>query len=172
MKKILSLAAVLAVLTAALSGCSGTFDENTNSDSSEVEAVSVDETSYEESFDGFVKYMSDAGFIKGDGEELTASVIGAAKGKRFTVSAGMGKYCVELFVFEDTKSETASKTISDAQNGVFHLFETTESTTQNTAAAVSEDEKFLMLFTEIAANDNTAQMKEEAVEAVKTFGKE
>lgn len=170
MKKILLIIAVLTLSTAVFSGCSDTA--NTSSDSSDTSAVSVDESGYETTFDGFVKYMTDGGYIKGEGEELTASVIGAAQGKRFTVSSGMGKYSIELYEFEDQTSELAAKTLANAKNnGSFHLFETTESSTENTVATASEDGRFLMLFTELAANDNTAATKEAAIEAVKSFGK-
>lgn len=173
MKRVLSIIAVLTLVTVFFSGCSETADTASGSaDGSDISTVSVDESGYEDSFDGFVQYMTDGGYIKGNGVELTASVIGAAQGKRYTVSSGMGKYSVELYEYEDQTSEAASKTIANAKNsGTFNLFETTESSTENTVAAVTDDGRFLMLFTESSSNDSTAAAKEAAVEAVKAFGK-
>ena len=169
MKKILSIIAALTLAMTVLAGCSDTTDTASDSD---VSTVSVDESGYEDSFDGFVQYMKDGGYIKGDGVELTASAIGAAQGKRYTVSSGMGKYSVELYEYEDQTSELAAKTIENARSsGSFYLFETTESSTENTVAAVTDDGRFLMLFTELSANDSTSAAKEAAVEAVNAFGK-
>ena len=106
MKKILSLIVVCAVLAVMLVGCSnnsgGSATGNNGSaditaTNSSTDTQSVDASGYDDSFDGFVQYMTDGGHIKGDGTDLTASAIGAKQGKRFTVSAGTAKYFVELY---------------------------------------------------------------------------
>ena len=128
--------------------------------------------SYEKTFDGFVQYMTDNGFVSGEGEDLTAAAIGADTGKRFKVSSGVSKHTVELYEYTDQTSEAAVKTIANARaDGSFHLFESTENMTKDTLAAVSEDGRFLMLYTDSSENDGVTEAKQKAADAVKAFSK-
>ena len=179
MKKILSLIVVCAVSIVMLVGCSessggaasgnnGSADITATNSSSDTQ--SVDASGYEKSFEGFVQYMTEGGYIKGDGTDLTAAAIGAKQGKRYTISSGTSKYYVELYEYEDQTSDIAQRTIANAKGDhSFHLMDSTESATANTYAVVTEEGKFLMLFTDSSSNDAPSEKKESAAKAVESF---
>ena len=165
---------------AAVMLCSCTVDAGSENSAVSTESTQAGETltgdgtkspsGYDKSFDGFVQYMTDNGFVSGDGEELTASIIGASQGKRFTVSSPVSKHTIELYEIKDQTSAEAQRVINDARNdGSFHLFDSTETVTENTIAAVSEDGSFLMLYTDASDKSETDEQKQKAVEAVENF---
>ncbi len=175
---IIAAAAVAAVLFAGCTGDAGTSSGTTSAAGSDTssagETIAGDGTKsasgYDKTFDGFVSYMTDNGFVSGDGEELTAAAIGASAGKRFTISTPVSKHTVELYEFEDQTSDAAAKTIADARNdGSFHLFDSTENVTKYTLAVVTDDGRFLMLYTDSSESDGTNEQKEKAAEAVRNF---
>ena len=179
MKRIISLIAAIMLVCVMLTGC-----ESDGSASSDTSAVSSENgqtmtgdgakspSAYNKDFEGFVQYMKDNGFISGDGADLTAAAIGASKGQRFTISSPVSKHTVELYEYTDQTSDIAVKTITDARtDGSFHLFESTEYATQYTLAAVSEDGRFLMLYTDSSESGSKAEQKQAAAEAVYKFSK-
>lgn len=179
MRKLFSIIAVTLLAAAMLAGCSdgapNTTVSNTSSAASDTESVAQSETAdgkYADSFDGFVQYMTDNGFVSGDPVDTTASAIGAVQGKRFTMSSGTAKIYVELYEFPTSNlSDTASTTIENARNdGTFSIYNYT-SATQNTVAAVTDDGRFLMLYTDSSTSEDNITNREEAVKAVKSFGK-
>lgn len=184
MKKLLSVAVSAVLALTMLAGCdtgasqsqnptestSASTIKPTNEESTDTELILPE--NYEKTFDGFVQYMTDYNFISGEGTDLTASAIGAKLGKRYTVSSGASKFTVELYMYEDTTSELAVKTIENARkDGSFHLYDSTESATQYTLAAVSEDGRFLMLYTDPSENENNIAVKNAAADAVRQFSK-
>lgn len=121
----------------------------------------------------FANYMLENEFISGDSTETSASLIGASKGVRFTMSSGTSKYFVELYEYDLANiNNTASTTIANAKaDGSFTLFDNTTSATQNTIAAVSADGRFLMLYTDASTNENNVNRKNDAVAAVQNYNK-
>ena len=178
MKRIASILIVLALSALMLTGCSDTADETDNGGmgsaditaaNSDTDTTTVSPDDYEKTFEGFIQYMTDGKFIKGEGTDLTASAIGAKQGKRFVMS-GTSKYSVELYEYEDQTSEIAQKTIANARGDhSFHLMDSTESATANTYAAVTEDGRFLMLYTDGSTNNNPTDKKIFAYNAVVSF---
>lgn len=178
MKKVfLVTAAALAAITL-FAGCSQNVPNvpsAVSSAASDTESETVSKTAdgnYDYNLDGFVQYMTDKGFISGDAVDTTASAIGAEKGKRFTMTSGTSRYFVELYEYSDANlNDTAQKTIANAKkDGSFELFGSS-SGMENTTAAVTDDGRFLMLYTDSSTNaDNTAK-KDEAIKAVGNFGK-
>lgn len=180
MNKLISIIAAAAVAAALFTGCTGDAGTVSSQAASDTESVASGETlagdgtkspdGYEKTFDGFVQYMTDNEFVSGDGVELTAAAIGANVGKRFTVSSGVSKHTVELYEYTDQTSEAAVKTINNARaDGSFHLFESTETMTKNTLAVVTDDGRFLMLYTDASESDGVAEQKQAAADAVKAF---
>ena len=110
MNKFISIIAAASIVAVMLSGCTAdgaaapSAGDSTSSAASG-QTMTGDGTKsasdYEKTFDGFVQYMTDNGFISGEGEELTAAAIGAASGKRFTVSTPVSKHTIELYEYED-----------------------------------------------------------------------
>ncbi len=175
MKKVLSLMVIAALLAVIPVGCSNSSD-GTNGGSADITAVNTDTDTqavsadkYEKTFDGFVSYMTDNGFIKGDGTDLTASAIGAKQGKRF-VMTGTSKYTIELYEYDDQTSEIAQQTLANARGDhSFHLMESTESATANTYAVATDDGRFLMLYTDSSTNEEPTDRKIFASNAVVLF---
>lgn len=170
MKKLISAFMILAmVLSAAMfTGCND-ITNDTSTDTTAVSSENSEKSDKSDSgFEKFAAYMEEGGFIKGSGLELTASVIGAEYGERYTISSGGSKIYVELYEYEDTNSELALKVLSEAKNrGTFSLYN--DLSTENTAAAVTPDGKYLMLYTDSSTNANNVQIKNDAVEAVKNY---
>ena len=172
MKKLISafMIAAMVLSVAMFTGCND-ITNDTSSDTANVSSDSKESSdSADSGFNNFVLYMEEGGFIKGNGDELTASVIGAEYGKRYTASSGGSKIYVELYEYKDINSEIALKILSEAKNsGTFSLYKGLS--TENTVAAVSADGKYLMLYTDSSTNANNVQTKNDAVEAVKSYGK-
>ena len=172
MKKLISISviAVLVLSITVFAGCSETID-NTSSDTASVSSEKAESPDNADSgFEDFAAYMSDNGYIKGKGEEITASVIGANYGERYTISSNGSKIYVELYEYTDSESELAAKTLNEAKNsGTFTLYDGIS--TEHTVAAVSADGKYLMLYTDSSTSGSNVQTKNDAVEAVKSYGK-
>ena len=172
MKKILLFTVVAAVIAALtlLSGCNAMIND-TSADTVDATAdVSESPDAVDKGFKEFVNYMKESGFIKGKSEKITASTIGAAFGERYTVSSGTTKVYVELYEYKDTESDIAKKILNNAkENGTFSLYN--EIQTDKTAAAVSADGKYLMLYTDASNSGNSVQTKNDALAAVAEYGK-
>lgn len=170
MKKLISIAAIAAVVMslAMLTGCNYEADDS-STDTSTVSSDSVEnDASTNGGFENFAKYMEDGGYIKGKGEEMTASVIGAEYGERYTISSGGSRIYVELYEYKDTESDLAKRILGEAaEKGTFSLYNDIQ--TDGTAAAVSADGKYLMLYTDASTNGNNIQTKNDAVEAVTKY---
>lgn len=181
LKATIAAAALMAVL---LTGCFGSTTA-TDSSSASSDSASSGETlkgdgaktadGYDYTLDGFISYMKDNEIISGDGQELTASVIGAQKGQRFISGTNNSpKFTVELYEFaaDAESSDEAKKTIEDARkDGSFHLYDSTEDITKKTLAAVTDDGRFLMLYTDNIGNENSEKQQQSAAETVKKFKK-
>lgn len=172
MKKLFSVLAVVVLAAAMLAGCEETTtSEPAQTDSTVVSSeqaddiVSVDASKYEKSFDGFVEYLTDSGYIEGDGSELSADAIGAEKGLRYMMGSTTSRHYVEVYCFGDELSETAVSTIEMAQNeNKFALFGD-EAATQSTFAVATTDGKYLLLYT-AAPND---EVQEELKKTLSVF---
>lgn len=177
MNKFVSIIAATAAALVLLSGCEGDIAPTQTSsagDESQTQTMTGDGTKsadgYEKNLEGFIKYMTDNEFVSGEGTELTSAAIGASSGRRFTVSTPVSKHTIELYEYTDQTSDAAKKTIANARkDGSFHLFESTENVTQYTTAAVSEDGRFLMLYTDSSESGEKNEQRQAAVEAVKNF---
>ena len=91
MKKFISIIAAMLVAAAMLTGCtadggSASSAQSGTESASSGETMTGDGTKspsdYSKDFDGFVQYMTDNGFVSGEGTDLTAAAIGAETGKR------------------------------------------------------------------------------------------
>jgi len=172
MKKIFIIAASCLLTVCMLAGCA---DNTAQTSSEEQETVITDNVggtdlpsldNYEDSFTDLIKYMTEAGIIKGDGTDINAESIGASQGKRFTMSSGPIKYYIELFEYEDTTTDKAKSVITNAKRDhSFTLFGNTESITQHTYAVASENGKYLILYSDTSSTDSAAQRQKNAQSA-------
>lgn len=174
MKKIFSIAVVLLLSAVIFAGCDTSAQTSSDVSSSDEASseTSLNSQDYSYDFEGFLQYMTDSEYIKGDGTELSASAIGASQGQRFTISSGTSKYYVELYEFDlENMNDTANSTVSNAKtDGTFNFYGDLAAT-QNTVAAVTDDGRFLMLYTDTSTSESNLATKQSAVEAVQNFGK-
>lgn len=172
MKKIFLFTVLIAVIAALtlLTGCNAMINDTSADTVDATEDAAESPDSADKGFEKFVKYMEDGGYIKGKSEKLSASFIGAAYGERYTISSGTSKIYVELYEYNDTESDLARSILGAAKaNGTFSLYN--EIQTDKTAAAVSADGKYLMLYTDSSTSGNSVQTKNDALAAVAEYGK-
>ena len=175
MRKVLIIAVSCLLTLCMLSGCA----DNTQTPSEEQETVITDNAggtdlpsldNYEDSFLDLITYMTEAGIIKGEGTDLTANAIGAKQGKRFTMSVGPSKYYIELYEYTDQTTDKAKSVIENARNDhSFSLFDITESVTQNTYAVVSDNGKYLLLYSDTSTSDSAVQRQRNAESAMRNY---
>ncbi|MBQ2152458.1 MAG: hypothetical protein II440_03325, partial [Clostridia bacterium] len=73
---------------------------------------------------------------------------------------------IELFEYEDPTTDKAKSVITNAKRDhTFMLFGNTESITQHTYAVVSENGKYLLLYSDTSTSDSAAQRQKNAESA-------
>ena len=128
----------------------------------------VSDTDYKDNYEGLRDYMKAYGFIKTDNKdnitEMKAELIGAEKGYKYTD----GDTRVELYSFNLSKENaTRDKVISSVkEKGTFTLYST------EVTAYLSDNGKYLMVYSNAAADDKNSdayKTKEKAIKAFKAF---
>lgn len=137
---------VLILIFALFSACGVTGWDGSESSAQEDSAPSsiVNENVTDESFDdnlsGLVAYLTEAGVITGNTENMQAGIIGATNGVRFNAK----EYSIELYEYDlSNLNEAAQTTLASVrEKGSFELlgFEA--------KAMLSDSGKYLMVFNE------------------------
>ncbi|MEE3427956.1 MAG: hypothetical protein VZQ55_03145 [Ruminococcus sp.] len=179
MKKILISAVAVLVIAMSFASCydpyagikdkskiPATTGETTAKASTEAaKEKTLSDSKYKDSYEGLRDYMKDSGYIKTDDKnaitKMKADLIGAETGYKYTD----GNKRVELYAFNLGKnSDTRDKVIkSVTDKGTFTLY------SETIPAYLSDNGKYLMVYTDPAANNtNSAEYKNKA-KAVKDF---
>ena len=175
MKKllILFLAALVAVSSAGCFG-SGTAKNKKTIDIVEPDKVNLDD--YENTFDGLVNYFKKIGYIlcKENGNsaatetDLNAEVINAKQGKRFQFSYNSStstNVTVELYELYTGENATPSDAVEQIKkNGKFDVLGIDEF-----EAYLSNNEKYIMIYTDTKDSDENKTRKESAIKLFKDF---
>lgn len=147
---------------------STTSAENATTKATEAKAKKVSDSKYSDTYEGLRDYMKAWGYIKTDDQnnilKMQADKIGAEKGYKYTD----GDTRVELYSFNFTKdNSTRDKVIESVKNnGTFVLYGET------IPAYLSDNGKYLMVYSNAAANDKNSdayKTKQNAVKAFKSF---
>lgn len=137
-------------------------DEQGNTQATEAEKISQE--NYSKNLKGLAEYFNDLGYIEndeGNTTEMQYKLIGAKAGNRYV----KGTASVELYEF-DTKNlnDTAKAVIESVKNeGKFTLYD------KETEAYLSDNEKYLMIYTDSAADDKASDAYKTKQAAIKDF---
>lgn len=175
MKKIL-LIVLAAVLTLGSAGCMGAGGNSVPgvsiNDAPDPETVKA--LSYDASLKGLEAYLTDLCYLPKDMEptEMMSNVIGAKEGHRFNITVERSAVTVELYEYDpDSLNEEGKRVIAEVQkNGKFYVFED-KSLKNNQAfeAALSNNGKYLVIYSPSNSDDTQVQRKKDFVQAVRTF---
>lgn len=179
MKKIIAVLAAIMMFASVATACGVSDPLNTTEAPSteateEVTEPQVDKADYEDTFEDLCRYMTDMTYVSGEPKEMTAELIGAEEGKKYSFNYGGGTVTVELYWFDTEKlNETAEKTISDVkETGKFKIGNLPE-----TEAILSDNGKYLMVYRDTAydaanpENQNTIR-HDDVIKEFKSFGKQ
>ncbi len=133
----------------------------------ETKKKKVSDKKYDDNLNGLRDFMKDSGYIKVEDNNVTkmqADLIGAKKGNKYVD----GDIRVELYEYDLKKAdETRDKTIESVKkDGTFTLYGET------IPAYLSDSGKYLMVYTNPAANDKKSdayKTKQNAIKAFKGF---
>lgn len=133
----------------------------------ETKKKKVSDKKYEDNLKGLRDFMKDSGYIKVEDNNVTkmqAKLIGAKKGYKYVD----GDIRVELYEFNlNGENKERDKTIESVKkDGTFTLYDET------IPAYLSDSGKYLMIYTNPAANDKNSdayKIKQNAVKAFKGF---
>ncbi len=175
MKKIIPLIMISILIISVFAGCgydpltSGSSvtattatDDKGNTQATEAQKVSKE--NYSKDLKGLVEYFNDLGYIENEEEmvtEMQYKLIGAKAGNRYV----KGTANVELYEF-DTKNlnDTAKAVIESVKNkGKFTLYD------KEVEAYLSDNEKYLMVYTDSAAEDKASDAYKTKQAAIKDF---
>lgn len=183
MKKILITAIAAILITASFASCydpdagvrgkggeSATIAETTAGSTKETKPKKkvVSDKKYEDNFEGLRDFMKDSGYIKTDDKnnitKMQANLIGAEKGYKYAD----GDTRVELYSFNlKAENDTRDKVIESVKkDGSFTLY------SETIPAYLSDNGKYLMVYTNPAADDKNSdayKTKQNAIKAFKGF---
>lgn len=144
---------------------SGTTAESEENSSSSQAEISQDD--YADSLDGLCEYLTDSGIISGDPTEMEAQLIGAEAGKMYVHAFEGGQVTVELYGYDsENLNDVAKSTVNSVkQNGTFTLLGT------ETAAILSDNGKYLMIYKDIKSEEVNVAQKERAEKLFREFKK-
>lgn len=178
MKKIIAVLAAVMMFASVATACGVSDPLNTTEAPTTAEATEaptepqVDISDYNDTFEDLCRYMTDMTYVSGEPTEMTAELIGAKEGKKYSFNYGGGTVTAEFYVFDiDNLDETGEKTISDVkENGKFKIGNLPE-----TEAVLSDNGKYLMVYRDTAYDaskpdsQNTIRYNK-VMEAFKSFG--
>ncbi len=177
MKKII--VAVLGLLTAAsLTGCMGTGTQLEKVSTAEApDANSVKASDYKNNLEGLEKYLTALNYIpqKAEATKMMYKVIGAKDGDRYNFSVNNSVVTVELYEYDpDTLGEDGKRVIDEVKkNGEFYVFDKSSKMDENVPypAVLSDNSKYLVLYTDSSGDLDNVQRKADFQMAVKEFYK-
>lgn len=169
-KRILAALAAAAAALSLLSACGeGVVDPNATSNQSAVsEAVSsaLQESDVEDSLSGLESYMLSQGYISGAAAQMNGSLIGALEeGHRYVANGVTAEfYQYDLENLSDTANAVRA---SVEENGTFEIVGQTIS-----GVYLSDSGKYLMIYQNSAADEESQAKTQAAIEAFQSFKSE
>ncbi len=141
--------------------------QSTTAAAEEKKTKKISDKKYDDTFAGLRDFMKDSGYIKIEDNNVTkmqADLIGAEKGYKYTD----GDTRVELYAFKlKSENKTRDKVIKSVkEKGTFTLY------SEEIPAYLSDNGKYLMVYSNPASNDKNSdayKFKQKAVKAFKGF---
>lgn len=176
MKKIILLV-ICAVMTFSFAGCFGTGGtklESVQTDEAP-DAKEINADDYENNLKGLEEYFIALGYIpeKADATEMMYKVIGAVDGDRYNFTVNSSAVYVELYEYDpDNLGEEGQRVISEVKkDGKFYVFDNDGNDNIAYEATLSDNGKFLMIYTDNSTEEANVQRKADAQKALKSFHK-
>lgn len=139
--------------------------QSTTASETKAKAKKVNADKYKDNFEGLRDYMKACGYIKTNDEnnitKMQSKLIGAEKGYKYTD----GDTRVELYSFNTEKANsTRDKVIESVKkDGTFTLY------SETIPAYLSDNGKYLMVYSNTAANDKNSDAYKTMQKAIKDF---
>ena len=131
-------------------------EESSGSESSKEEVSQISDEDAEDSLKGLVLYLDAKGYLSENSVEMSASMIGAESGLKYSVSLnGTDNITIELYEFdlENLNDEAQANIESVKKDGTF-----TVAGMQASGAMMSNSGKYMMIYTDTVDNEeNTAR---------------
>ena len=177
MKKII--AAILgAVTVVSLAGCAGSGQSLEKlSTESAPDADTIKASDYANNLEGLEKYLVALDYIpkKSEPTEMLSNVIGAKSGHRYNFIVDNATVIVELYEYDtDNIGEEGKRVIDEVKkNGEFYVFGEDTKLDGNEAypADLSDNGKYLLIYTDTSTDIANVQRKADFTEKVKAFYK-
>ncbi len=174
MKKIL-IAAVNAAIVLSMAGCMPNNAEQLEnlSTADAPKADTVKSENYENNLSGLEKYFMKLQYIPENTEptEMVYGIIGAVDGDRYIFNVNSSRVIMELYEYEpDQLGDEGKRVISEVQKtGKFHVFEKSSDNDRTYDAYLSDNNKYLMIYTDSSESIDNIERKDNAIALLKSF---
>lgn len=150
MKKFVLILSAL-ILALFVVGCGVDDPLNTNKESvvneeATLPEVKIDDTKYDDSIEGIYQYLLDLELVsKSDATEMSAELIGATKGNKYSFKLNGKQVTVELYSYDvQNLDDVANDILNSVKNtGKFEILNLGE-----VEATISESGKYLMIYSD------------------------
>ena len=132
--------------------------QNDTSDSQ----VLIDQNKYEDSLNGLESYLKDMDLISGQSTQMLSEVINAKSGVKYTFKYNNSNVTVELYEFENVNEDVVNQV---STKGTLSIFD------KEIPATVSDNGRFLLIYSDKSNNKQNIEKSEKTKEAVKNFKK-
>lgn len=176
MKKIL-LVVICAVMAISFAGCFGTGGTSLEAVkiSEAPDASTIKTTDYENNLEGLEKYFIALGYIpeKAKATDMMYKVIGAVDGDRYNFTVDSSAVYIELYEYEPDKLNNEGKRVIDEvkKDGKFYVFDNKDGDNAAYEATLSDNGKYLMIYTDNSTESANVQRKQDIINALKAFYK-
>ncbi len=158
MKKIKLLTLVLTI-PLIFSGC-GEGDVGSPKGNSSESQINLDQSKYEDNLEGLQNYLQDMDLISGQSTDMLSEIINAKKGVKYTFKYNKSNVTVELYEFESPNEDAANQINS---KGTLSIFD------KEVPAVISNNKRFLIIYSDKSTNHQNVEKAEKIKEAVKKF---
>lgn len=168
MKKLLPII-LCAAIVFSVSGCvsrGAQLDSLSTDNVPKADSVKVDD--YENNLDGLEKYLKKRAFLPDiDGTDMSYDMIGAKAGHRYMFTLNGSTVTAEFYEYdlENLNSEAKTTIESVKKDGKFELLGI------STDATLSDNGKYLMVYTDYSGEELNTTRKEDVLKAFKAYKK-
>ncbi len=125
----------------------------------------VESGMFENTLEGLKKYFQTKGFVAGESQKMSAELIEAEDGYKYKFSYKGVNISIELYEYDTTKLNDKAKDIIYKVNQEGNI--TIQNITAN--AVMSENNKYLMVYTKNKENDENIKRQENIIDSFKKF---
>ncbi|MDR1627448.1 MAG: hypothetical protein LBR79_01580 [Oscillospiraceae bacterium] len=157
--KKINLLILILIIPLIFSGC-GEGDVGSPQESFEQSQVNLDQNKYENNLEGLQNYLHDMDLISGQSTDMLSEIINAKKGIKYTFKYNNSNITAELYEFENVGDDVFSQVNSKGTLNVLG---------KEVPATVSNNKKFLLIYSDKSTNGQNIDKANKIKEAVKNF---